>query len=330
MKKSILLHRTLLIRPLLVMIMSLSLANYCRAQLKGDHVMGDAGLQSGTQAPPSMSIVVPFYFYNAGTFKNSSGDKVSPVPNINVFFTAIGGSIVTNQKILGGNYGASLLIPFASNKLDGGLVYSKSSLAFSDIYIQPISLGWHVKQADFTAGYGLYLPTGTYTLGGTNSGLGMTVNEFDGGTTVYLDPRKSISFSTLLSYSINSKKKGTDIKTGDQLEIEGGLGKTFMKKVEGSPIPMIINVGIVYYMQYKMSSDQIPIGDAYVFNGNKDHIYGLGLEGNVLLPKLHSSIGLRWEDELGAVNRYQGNTFFITLVPYLKFLAPKAPPKTAN
>lgn len=308
----------------LLLLLTIFLCNYSHAQMKGDHILGDVGLQSGTQAPASVSIVIPLYFYNASTFKNSSGDKLSQSPNINMFFTAIGGSLVSNFKVLGGNWGASLLLPFASNKIDGSLVYSKSSLAFSDIYVQPIQLGWHVKQADFTAGYALYIPTGKYSVGGSdNSGLGMWVNEFSGGTTVYFDPHKSISFSTLLSYSLNGKKKNSDIQPGDQLEIEGGLGKTFMKKVEGTPLPMIFNVGIVYYMQYKTSSDNIPIGDIAVFNGNKDHIYGLGLEGNVFLPKLHSSIGLRWLDELGACNRFQGNTFFITLVPYMKFLGHK-------
>lgn len=312
------------LRPLYLFVALSFIAFYSNAQLKGDHILGDAGLQSGTQAPASISILVPLYFYNTSTFKNSNGDKISQSPNVNMFFTAIGGSLVSNYKILGANWGAALLIPFASNKIDGNLVYSKSSIAFSDIYVQPVQLGWHVKQADFVAGYALYIPTGKYSVGGSdNSGLGQLVNEFSGGGTVYFDAKKSFNFSTLLSYSINGKKKDSDIKTGSQLSIEGGLGKTIMKKVEGSPLPMIFNFGIVYYMQYKVTSDQIPIGDIAVFNGKKDRIYGLGLEGNVFLPKIHSSIGVRWLDELGASNRFQGNTFFITLVPYLKFLTPK-------
>ncbi|MND61322.1 transporter [Solitalea canadensis] len=50
--------------------------------------------------------------------------------------------------------------------------------AFTDIYLQPIQLGWHTKSADFTVDYGMFIPTGKYTLGGENSGLGMFINEF--------------------------------------------------------------------------------------------------------------------------------------------------------
>jgi hypothetical protein len=56
---------------------------------------------------------------------------------------------------------------------------------------------------------------------------------------------------------------------------------------------------------------------------NKDHIYALGAEANIFIPTIKSSIGLRWLGELGARNRTQGNSFFLTLAPYIKFFTPK-------
>lgn len=299
------------------------------AQLKGTHLLGDMGLQSGSQPPPSFTPAIALYNYHTSRFINADGDKLD-IPNINMFLLGLGGSFVTNAKILGGNYGGSVLIAFASSKIEGNNISTKSSLAFTDTYIQPLQLGWKTKQADFTVGYALYLPTGKYELGGDdNAGLGILTNEFSAGTTVYFDPKKEWSFSTLLSYGINSKKKNTkdnDITVGNVLSIEGGLGKTWYKPVKGSPLPMIINAGMVYYMQFKTTDDkmQIPSIGGSTFNlEGKDHIFALGAEANIFIPTIKSSIDFRWLGELGAKNRTQGNSFFITIAPYIKFFAPK-------
>lgn len=312
---------------LLLLLLSVNPSLY--AQLKGTHLLGDMGLQSGTQPPPSFTVAVPVYNYHTSTFVNADGDKLN-APGINMFLVGLGGSFVTNAKILGGNYGGSVLIAFASSKIEGNLVSTRSSLAFTDMYIQPLQLGWKTKRADFSFGYGLYLPTGKYELGGDdNAGLGILTNEFSGGATVYFDPKKQWNLSTQLSYALNSKKKNTfdnSITVGNLLSIEGGLGKTWYKPVKGSPLPMIINGGLVYYMQFKTTDDkmQIPAIGGSTFNlTDKDHIFALGAEANIFLPTIKSSIGIRWLGELSASNRTQGNSFFITLAPYIKFFAPK-------
>ncbi len=286
------------------------------SQLKGDHFLGAAGLDAGSQAPPeTFTLLVPFYFYNTSSLKDASGNTSNHSPGLNMFLTAIGGSYVSNFKILGATWGATALFPFAQNTIQGNIISSKSSFAYSDTYVAPVQLGWRTKAADFTFDYALYIPTGTYSAGGSNnSGLGMWANEFSAGGTVHLDPKGTIDFSSLFSYEINGDKKNTNIKTGDIFTAEGGLGKTWYT-FNGTKIPSsIIKAGIVYYMQFKVTNDEIPIGDTpYVFEPGEDHIYSLGLESNVLLTKSRMLFGVRWFDELGAINRFQGNTFFITI-----------------
>ncbi len=298
------------------------------AQLKGTHLLGDMGLQSGSQPPPSFTAFVPMYNYHTSTFIKANGDKID-APDINMFLLGLGGGVVTNTKILGGNYGASVLVAFASSKIEGNLISNKSSLAFTDMYIQPLQLGWKTKMADFTFGYALYIPTGKYELGGDdNSGMGVLTNEFSAGSTLYFDAKKEWNFSALVSYALNSKKKNTkdnNIKVGNLLSVEGGLGKTWYKPVKGNPLPMIINAGMVYYIQIKTTEDkmEIPVINNSTFNlANKDHGYALGAEANIFISTIRSSIGLRWLEELGSKNRTQGNSFFITLAPYVKFFSP--------
>src|SRR5262245_61307987 len=90
------------------------------AQLKGGHILGSSGLQSGTQAPENMlTVYVPGYFYEAGSLRNADGDKSIANPDINMFLTGVGANYVSDFKILGANYGATLLVAFASNAIQG-------------------------------------------------------------------------------------------------------------------------------------------------------------------------------------------------------------------
>jgi hypothetical protein len=300
-----------------------------QAQLRGTHLLGDAGLQSGSQGSPMFAVTLPFYYYHTSTFITGGGHSVK-MPNVNLFMPGLAGTLVTNKKILGGNYGASISIGFTSSKLEGDSVSSKSPLAFTDSYIQPLLLGWSVQQADFLVGYALYLPTGKYALNGSNNtGLGIWTNELSAGTTLYFDKEKTWNFSSLFSYAINSKKRNTKndrIKVGNLLTVEGGAGRTWSKPVKGASLPMTFNAGMVYYMQFKTTEDKMDIPSIRnaVFDlKKKDHIYGIGAEGNVFFPHLNLQADLRWLWEFAAINRTQGNTFIITLTPFTKYFAAK-------
>lgn len=287
-----------------------------QAQLKGGHILGGMGLQSGTQTPANtLSVYIPGYIYAASSLKDANGDKAIANPDLTMVITGAGVSWVSDFKILGANYGATALLAFASNTIQGNSVNVNNNLTLTDTYIQPVQLGWHNKRADFVASYQMYLPTGRFTAGAPdNSGLGMFMNEFSAGTTLYFNDKKTVHFATLASYEINGKKKDTDIKTGDILSIEGGLGKTFyMMNSEKTAPTGILNAGLLYYLQYKVTNDKIPVPILGVVEPGKDHVAGLGAEINYFDIGCKTSAGLRWVGEINAVNRFQGNTFFLTL-----------------
>jgi hypothetical protein len=49
--------------------------------------------------------------------------------------------------------------------------------------------------------------------------------------------------------------KDSTLKVGDILTLEGGTGKSFLKKVEGTPLSRITTVGLAYYAQFKVTAD---------------------------------------------------------------------------
>jgi hypothetical protein len=298
------------------------------AQLKGHYIPGFTGLGNGTQPPPAITVAVPLYFYPTDTIKDDNGDTVGDNPHITASFTGLSVIGVTNVKILGANWGFQIVpVDFMKSRIEARSLDVPGSFAFSDLTAQPLWLGWHTPRADFTVGWSLFFPTGKYELGGTdNSGLGMWSNDFQAGTTIHLDDKHEWSTSMLATYEIHSHKKDSDIKAGDILTLEGGTGKAFYKKVEGTPIPQVTNFGLVYYAQFKVTSDSGagPFADV-LLGGIKDHVFGVGLEGDVFLPKARLLLGLRVVPEFGARNRTQGVTILATIGYQAKSLA-KQPP----
>lgn len=294
------------------------------AQFNGFNTRGDYGLQSASQPPPGWYLVVPMYLrYHTGTFKDGDGEPVLPDDrdslNVNAF--VLGLIYVGEFKIFGGNYSFQIYPAWTDNNLEIPLfgVDEETSLGFADLYLQPINLGWHTDRADYTAGLGLYAPTGKYEfLGDGNVGLGMWGFELFGGATVFFDEAKRWSFAAMAFYETHTKKKDTEIRVGDLLTLEGGLGWSFL---DGAA-----SVGAAYYAQWKVSDDElgfdldqlledigldvlvgVPVG--------RNRVYGLGPEFSFPIAtknKLIALLNARYLWEFGARTQLEGNAFVFT------------------
>jgi hypothetical protein len=284
------------------------------AQLKGHYIPGFSGLDNGTQPPPGLSLALPVYVYPTDTIKDDNGNDFAAHPNITASFFGLGLLAVTNARILGANVGAQIIpVAFVKSRIESANLDVPGSFAFTDLFVQPLWLGWHCTRADFTLGWGFFAPTGKWEpRGDDNSGLGMWSNDFQAGTTIHLDENQLWTTSLFATYEIHSHKEDTALKVGDILTIEGGTGRAFYKPVEGTPIPQIVHVGIVYYGQFKVSADEGPPLLSDLFAGRKDRVFGVGVEGNIFLPKAGLLLGLRVVPEFEARNRTQGITILFT------------------
>jgi len=293
-----------------------------QAQLKGHYIPGFTGLGNGSQGPPSINLMLPLYGYRTDTIKTDAGDSIA-APSITASFVGVGVVWVTNKKILGANWGGEVVpADFMKSRIESASLDVPGSFHFSDIIVTPLQLGWHKPRADYVASWGVVAPTGTYELGGSaNGGLGMWSNDFQAGTTVHLDSKHAWTTSMLATYEIHSHKKESDIKAGDILTLEGGTGKTWFKKVEGTPLPQVTSFGPVYYAQFKVTGDSGtgPIASR-LLAGAKDRVFGAGLEGNIFLPKAKLLIDLKVVGEFGARNRTQGITALLALAYEAKSL----------
>jgi hypothetical protein len=288
------------------------------AQYKGDHIPGFLGLQSGSQAPPGLYVGNVVWVYPTSTIKDNDGNSVKLPGSLTSTADIILVSVVTNYKVFGANVGGSAAFPFIKNRIQTDSLNVNTGFGYTDMFVNA-ALGWRLKRADITAGYNLYIPTGKFSLNGTdNTGLGMWGNEFTFGSTVYLDQKKTWNAAADFGLEFHTDKSGTNIRVGDLGTIEGGLAKTFYRKVSG-PIPMIMNLGLAGYAQFKITGDSgsdIPPS----LRGFKDRVFALGPEFNIFIPKPRLTFLVRYEPEFGARNRTQGQTVVFSIVWVAKSL----------
>ncbi len=314
--------KRLLIRAAAVSFVVLALGpSLVHAQFNGHNTKGDFGLLSGSQAPPGLYLIAPMYVrYDADTLRNSAGESVGVDPerrgSIDVNAYVLGVVWVSEHKIFGANYSFQIFPAFTDNVLEAPILDVDDGVdtGFTDLYIQPINLGWHTARADFIAGLGIYAPTGRYEpFGDENLGLGMWSFEVFGGTTVYLDKAKSWHFAATAFYETHTDKKDTNARVGDLLTVEGGLGWSFMQGLG--------NLGLAYYGQWKVTEDDLGIGldlpielPVELLVG-KHRVYGVGPELSFPIAtkkKLIGFLNARYLWETGARSTLEGNTFVFT------------------
>jgi len=291
------------------------------ADYKGHHSPGSWGLQSGTQSPTPGSIILSAFYtrYYANTLRDQNGNEIKRVSDgeQDIASNSLGlfSWWVSKFQIFGANWGMLSFLYFTDNKIEFASFNSDLGFGFSDVYIQPINLGWHFSQADLMVTYGLYIPIGRYSAGANNNtGMGMWTHEFGAGGTYYLDAGKKWHISAMGYFEISTKKQDADINVGNILTIEGGIGYSWF---DGA-----LMAGLVYYCQWKLSKDyvggldQIDPSLAKSYYLPKSHLYGLGPEIDVPIiinKKLISQITIRYQWEFGVRSTMEGHMFNLFL-----------------
>ncbi len=291
------------------------------AQLNSPSVRGDLGLKAGSQPIPGGYVFLPLSFYSADALKDRTGAEVARGQLDAALFGA-GISVVTGKTILGGTYGFAVVVPAANNRLQGGRIDENPGAGLTDIFVQPVTLGWRRPRLDAIAGYGLYLPTGRFGEPDEgDTGLGMWGHELLAGTTVYLDQARRWHAATTATFVMHSRKRGTDLRAGPVLNLEGGIGRDLL----GGGL----TTGLTYYANWKVGDDRLPpVADVLVRGRNR--AFALGPEVSVALARantIYGSVSARYQWELGARVAPEGGAFnvLVTLLMRPLRLPARAP-----
>jgi hypothetical protein len=278
------------------------------AQLNGSNLKGDTGVKAGSQPPPGTYVAVPLWFYTADAVKGRDGNEIL-TGNLDSAVYGVALNVVTTKKVLGGHYGFLVVLPWANNRVQGADDFDANPGAgLTDMFVQPISLGWTKPRADFTAAYGLFLPIGRYEDGAANNtGLGMAGQELLAGTTVYLNKQRSLHAATVATFDFFSEKKDSETRVGNILNLEGGVGADFLK---GGLV-----VGLAYSGTFKLTDDTFDSRLANRLIRDKNRVWALGPDVTLALATksaVYGFVNVRYEWELAARTTTEGSTLSIT------------------
>ncbi len=267
------------------------------AQPSAHYVPGVEGIKGSSLPPPGVYVRDYNVVYFADRANDSSGNKLVD-PGVFIYANIPRLIWITDQKVLGGYLGVDALIPLQYTDID---IVNKSTFGAGDLFAEA-TLSWHVDQADFSVGYGVWAPTGhSSTTDPTRPGAGFWTHMFTAGMTWYMDTEKKWALSALSRYEINHEKKDTDWTPGQAYTLEWGLSYGLRKTVD---------VGVVGYYQQQVTKDSGADSD-------RDKVVAIGPEIVMFCPKLGVFTSIRYNYEVLAEDRTQGHTIALTLTKRL-------------
>jgi hypothetical protein len=277
------------------------------AQERGQYVPGTGGLNSGLQTPEGFTYANLFTWYPTKKFKDKNGDTAPIDVDIDLLVDVNLVAYTTRLKFLGANFGMAVAVPIVNTpvslpRLGAGI----SPTGIGDIYVEPINLGWKLKKADVKAAYGFIAPTGKHGAPNDTTTTDYWGHQFTLASTVYLDKTKLTQFSFSTNWEFHQKKRHEDLKVGNNMTLEAGVGKILVKN-QGK---QLIQFGLVGYAEFQLTNDSGAAVSPLTAN-NKDRVFAIGPEFGVILPTKKFNFMVRLLPEFGARNRTQGVTVLL-------------------
>jgi hypothetical protein len=125
-----------LLRVFRFFFLSVFIAGPAFAQLGGQQVRGEIGLNAGTQASPGIYVAETLYFYRPTEVTGQNGAPVINNISLKLFAPVLGVNFVSKKKIFGAHYGAAVAVWIMNQKLAlPSLNVSTSTYGIGDTYV---------------------------------------------------------------------------------------------------------------------------------------------------------------------------------------------------
>lgn len=272
------------------------------AQQKGQYVLGTNGLNAGIQPAAGFTYSNEATFYSAGSLKGADGQAIPVIGTYDLWLDQNLFIYTSNLKVFGGTYGAMLDLIVANGSVTSPRIgFTAGAAGFSDMYVQPLTLGYHFTRIDFSVGFGFIAPTGRYSpTSPDNTGSGYWGYMPSFGSTIYLTKNKGTTLSVFSTYEFHGRKRDTNVTPGQTADFEWGLGQLLPLKKN------LLQVGVVGYGQWQTGANGGSTPD--VLKNARYAVAALGPQATFIVPKWNLNLFLRYEPEFGAVARVEGAT----------------------
>lgn len=281
---------------LVVLLVSVSAMNvYATEYGGGAYPNGAEDFMSGAVPPPGTYFLYYFNYYHADKFMDKDGKNAAP-PGFDLKATADVFRFlhVTDKKILGGNWGMHIFIPYISLNLKAGGAKDNAS-GLGDIIVDPIVLSWHSKNWHFAAGVDVYIPTGSYDKNDMVS-VGRNYWTFEPIFAFTYMSDSKFEVSGKFMYDINTKNNDTNYKSGQEFHFDYTIGQ----KIKD------FSVGLGGYYYKQMTKDT---GTGAPSDGNKGQVFAYGPQ--VKYDYKNMSFSAKYQKETSAENRPEGEKLWV-------------------
>lgn len=308
------------------------------AQLKPQWMPGQVGLNAGILPSPGFTYVNIDENYDAGTFNGPKGNAIPVTGTYNVWAIENLFYFVPNTKFLGGNLGFDVMFPtpatgslVADINIQGvtNLGAAGGGAGIADLWVQPFTVGWHLKRWDIQVGDAFMIPTGRYSPGASNNvGSGYFGNHLQTGTTYYITKNKGTSANLFTDWEVHGPRQGTNntFKTpGQAFTDEWGVGQILPLKKD---LSKLLQVGVVGYDQWQVTNNggTVSLGGVILPASliPAYSVHAIGGQLNYILPAKNFSLFFKGYHEYSASSHTLGNT--IVFGGAWTLLIPKPPP----
>ena len=275
------------------------------AQIRGQYESGLNAANSGVLAPPELTYANAFQLYSFDHANDSEGARFSTSGNLSVLFEHNIVAWTTRAAKPGGlRYGFLTDIPVSSNSLTVATLGSlRGGAGLTDIYIQPLTLGWNLKRADFQVAYGFIVPTGRFKGGASdNAGSGYWGHDISSGQTLHLTENKATSFSAYELYEFHGTQRDTQMHPGQTFNLDYSLMQILpLSKNQHA----LLQLGLAGYEQLQTTDRSGPTITP-VQASARYHVNAVGAAANVILPERKAALSFKMLKEVGNRSTVEG------------------------
>ena len=292
------------------------------AQQKPQWMPGQVGLNAGILPAPGFTYVNIDENYDAGSFNGPKGNAIPVTGTYNIWAIENLFYYVPSTKFLGGNLGFDIMFPtpatgslVADITVQGApnLSAAGGGSGLADLWLQPFTVGWHLKRWDLQVGDAFMVPTGRYSPGASNNvGSGYFGNHLQTGTTCYITKNKGTSANLFTDWEVHGPRQGTNstFKTpGQAFTDEWGVGQILPLKKNYS---QLLQVGVVGYDQWQVTANggTVSVGGIVVPASAPPYysVHAIGGQLNYILPAKNFSLFFKGYHEYSASSHTIGNT----------------------
>jgi hypothetical protein len=287
---------------------ALYLGNYSTSKLKDKN--GNTIDTATFQASRSLGPGIP------------AGVKITADLDTNVDMYLIAPTFVwnTGYKFLGADYAMLISLPFANTSVGAALdtltdinlanqaismgkklSVNDSAFDISDIYVQPLMLGWHGKHYDLSTGYGFYAPSGKYDKDDVaNTGLGFWGHQFQLAGAYYPFDHKGTALMLAGTYEINHETEDKDFTQGGHFTLNWGLSQ-YLPVTDD----ILVELGPAGYSQWQVQDNHG--ADQPSFLNSPNQVHAVGGQIGLALPKVNAKFTFHYFTEFAAESRFQGD-----------------------